>query len=251
MTELEKELKKNLREKIESKKRKCSEKIRALIRYKLDLERSFHEIEKILKLKNKRGSYSSLFDSFFNKADRGYIRNLFGNRCFNCGSKKNLQIDHHVPLSFGYPLKFNDEYNAVLLCKRCNNKKSSLLPHRFYRREQLKELEENYNITSHLDIEYHRDKELEKLYLEYILELENLKKFYEELYLDFKAVGIEKRLKISDEEEVKLYYFLGDEIKLFRGEIERKTLLNYLFGVKVEKQLILKRNLILIRRENE
>ncbi|UUV17762.1 HNH endonuclease [Fusobacteria bacterium ZRK30] len=120
------------------------------------------------------------------------MKHLFEHRCFNCGSKKNLQIDHHMPLSLGYGLKIGDMYNAVLLCKRCNNQKSSLLPTKFYTPSQLKILETVYDISTHknkytdnyknIDIEniidlYEKSlKDKALLYLDYLDYLWNQKK---------------------------------------------------------------------------
>ncbi|HAS79800.1 MAG TPA: hypothetical protein DCR90_02705 [Fusobacteriaceae bacterium] len=107
------------------------------------------KISKIFKIKGKRYERHKILDLNFTHTDSKWIKVLFKNCCFNCGSKKNLQIDHHLPLSLGYGLKFDNKYNAVLLCKKCNNKKSNLLPSKFYTLSQLKILETTYHIDTH------------------------------------------------------------------------------------------------------
>lgn len=56
---------------------------------------------------------------------REEIRELYGNRCFRCGSTKDITIDHIVPKSAdgrGVPT------NLQLLCKRCNAEKADQPP---------------------------------------------------------------------------------------------------------------------------
>jgi 5-methylcytosine-specific restriction endonuclease McrA len=57
---------------------------------------------------------------------------LFEYKCFKCGSKDNLCIDHHRPLIKGNALSIN---NAVLLCKSCNSSKGTKDPEEFYGKE--------------------------------------------------------------------------------------------------------------------
>jgi len=70
--------------------------------------------------------------------DIAVIYERFKNRCANCGSNTNLEIDHHYPLIAGFGLSLN---NAVLLCKSCNCSKSNKMPEEFYRRERLEYIE--------------------------------------------------------------------------------------------------------------
>jgi len=83
----------------------------------------------------------------FTAAERKIVLAKFSHRCFKCRcsyQKGNpLQIDHHYPLSKGFTLSIS---NAVVLCKRCNQKKSNLLPQEFYTSEELQILKEQYNI---------------------------------------------------------------------------------------------------------
>lgn len=111
----------------------------------------FKRIKKLNKIKiNNRKNLEKILDNRFTKEDEIYLLKLFNNRCFNCGKKKGLTIDHHMPLSTGYGKKLNDgSYNAVILCKKCNEKKSNLLPRKFYTKDQLKDLTDNYGIDTH------------------------------------------------------------------------------------------------------
>lgn len=87
----------------------------------------------------------------------------FGHRCFNCGSQDELQFDHHLPLSHGYPLKSRETgSNVVVLCKKCNKRKGSTLPGEFYTEEKLRKLEE-MGIRSHLYYSSRRIEEIENL----------------------------------------------------------------------------------------
>ena len=65
----------------------------------------------------------------YTKDDEEFTRTLFNNECFNCGCKENLVIDHHKPLSKGFPLTRD---NAVVLCKSCNSSKGTKSPEEFY-----------------------------------------------------------------------------------------------------------------------
>lgn len=99
--------------------------------------------------KHKRSDRSRIKDIDFTKEDRKIIFTIFENRCFNCGSTKKLTIDHHYPLEKGYGLKNSDgTYNAVLLCAKCNMKKSNKLPEYFYNDGQLKILKEKYRLKT-------------------------------------------------------------------------------------------------------
>lgn len=59
------------------------------------------------------------------------VKHAFANFsvCYNCGVDTRLQVDHHYPLSAGHRLT---PQNAVLLCKKCNLKKSNKDPRQFY-----------------------------------------------------------------------------------------------------------------------
>jgi hypothetical protein len=84
-----------------------------------------------------------LYGRFRLKVIENHYRNrffeLFGNRCFCCGSDDEvLQIDHHIPTVLGGHLVPG---NLVALCKHCNNKKRDRAPEEFYRPERLEELQ--------------------------------------------------------------------------------------------------------------
>ena len=90
-----------------------------------------------------RAQKSSVEENF-TKKDEKFIKELFKNKCFNCGSKNKLQIDHHYPLSKGNPLTI---FNAVLLCKSCNCSKGNKTPEEFYNAAQIKRLDKLLNGT--------------------------------------------------------------------------------------------------------
>ena len=97
--------------------------------------------------RHKRNDSNRSRDNQFTKEDKEKIFRKFENRCFNCGSKKNLTIDHHYPLEKGYGLKNLDgSYNAVLLCAKCNMKKSNKMPEFFYEKDKLELLQKNYGL---------------------------------------------------------------------------------------------------------
>ena len=59
-------------------------------------------------------------------AKRKAIYKRDGYKCLNCGSKKDLTLDHIVPLSKG---GHNGKSNLQTLCKACNcNKSASIMP---------------------------------------------------------------------------------------------------------------------------
>ena len=64
--------------------------------------------------------------------------NAFNNKCYNCKSTEKLEIDHHRPLSKGYPLTLK---NAVILCRSCNSSKGNKSPEDFYGRYKCKKLD--------------------------------------------------------------------------------------------------------------
>ena len=66
----------------------------------------------------------------------------FNYQCYNCKTYENLHIDHHKPLSKGYPLTL---YNAVVLCQTCNQTKFTKMPEDFYSKSKLKRLEAKLN----------------------------------------------------------------------------------------------------------
>ena len=75
----------------------------------------------------------------FTPYQRDRVMLQFGKRCFRCKSRKSLQIDHHLPLSYGHALDYG---NAVVLCQKCNGAKSNLAPEQFYESTQLERLED-------------------------------------------------------------------------------------------------------------
>ena len=188
------------------------------IPFSITLER----INKIFKIKGKRYERHKIIDSNFTYSDNQWIKHLFEYRCFNCGSKKNLQIDHHMPLSMGFGLKIDDRYNAVLLCKKCNNQKSSLLPTKFYTPTQLKILEVTYDIETHkkICIDKYQNTDIENLINFYEKNLKEKHMIYLD-YLDY--LWNQKKIskyQLKNESSYKIYYNNEEKIKIICGKIK-------------------------------
>lgn len=166
--------------------------------------------------RHKRNDRNRIKDLDFTKEDRKIIFKKFDNKCFNCGSKKKLTIDHHYPLEKGYGLKNSDgSYNAVLLCSKCNMKKSNKMPENFYTPLQMEILEE-----------VHKLKKIQKE----VYDIYNLKD--ERALIDFEYLGKKYRGNIENilEEEIKL---MGVKNKIYiEISIEEENLIFPLNGIK-------------------
>jgi 5-methylcytosine-specific restriction endonuclease McrA len=68
---------------------------------------------------------------------RAAIMERDGNACFYCGSTKNLQVDHVVPLSGG---GFDGEDNLVTCCQECNLDKRTMLTSTWQERKTRRKL---------------------------------------------------------------------------------------------------------------
>ena len=86
----------------------------------------------IFKLNQKRGNYylkNDIWQSIC-RVERGKVTNKMRfevykrdhNRCRKCGSTKNLEVDHIIPISKGGKSTFD---NLQTLCHRCNLEKCS------------------------------------------------------------------------------------------------------------------------------
>ena len=166
--------------------------------------------------RHKRSDRNRLKDFDFSKEDRKIIFKKFEYKCFNCGSKRKLTIDHHYPLEKGYGLKKTDgTYNAVLLCSKCNMKKSNKMPEFFYSSEQIEILQNVYGI-----------KKLEQE----SFDIYNLKD--EKALIDFEYLGKKYRGNIENilEEEIKL---MGVKNKIYiEIAINDENLIFPLKGIK-------------------
>ncbi|OQY42731.1 MAG: hypothetical protein B6227_00995 [Fusobacteriia bacterium 4572_74] len=127
-----------------------------------------------------------------------------------------------MPLSLGYGLKIGDRYNAVLLCKRCNNQKSSLLPTKFYTLSQLKILETTYDIHSHKDKYINNYKNID---------IENIIDFYEKSLKDKALVYLNYLDYLWNQKKIskyrlkkgifyKIYYIDKQKLKVIYGKIK-------------------------------
>lgn len=88
-----------------------------------------------LKIKRQRRRKATAEDIKLTLAQERFLLELFGNKCFNCSTIKDLTLDHHVPLNAGGMLNV---HNVVILCRSCNGKKSDFLPEDWYTQDKLK-----------------------------------------------------------------------------------------------------------------
>jgi 5-methylcytosine-specific restriction endonuclease McrA len=91
--------------------------------------------------------------NIINVAQIKFIYSKFSHQCFNCGSDNTLCLDHHYPLSKGYPLI---EQNTVILCNSCNTSKGNKLPQNFYTEAKLKQLETFFDIATREEMDQYR-----------------------------------------------------------------------------------------------
>lgn len=79
-----------------------------------------------------------------------HIWEKFGKKCFNCDknlpAKKNMALDHTMPLVYLWPL---DEH-ATCLCSTCNSKKHAKFPVEFYSKSKLKQLSKITGLDLHI-----------------------------------------------------------------------------------------------------
>lgn len=93
--------------------------------------------QSIILCSRKRRAKKKELNENYTHLDEQYTRNLFNNKCVNCGSTEVLHIDHHYPLSKGYVLT---RKNAVILCNSCNSSKGNKLPEDFYDKKTLSKI---------------------------------------------------------------------------------------------------------------
>lgn len=148
----------------------------------------------------KRKELKKFFGDKLSDEEKEKIYDTFQRRCFKCGSREKLSIDHHLPLARGYPLKDREAGpNGVVLCERCNRNKGELLPQEYYEKEELKKLE-NIGINSHLHYSPDRIRDIEERLLSWKV------KFLEE--------SVKKR------ERVRFIYLDQEDILFVRESIE-------------------------------
>lgn len=73
----------------------------------------------------------------WDKAAKQMLFRRDGNECYYCGSKKNLSLDHIVPLSAG---GLDTAANLVTACRSCNSKKNGNALLRRFRRDTINEV---------------------------------------------------------------------------------------------------------------
>ena len=81
----------------------------------------------------KRRAMKVQINEDYTAEDRQFTVSLFKSQCFKCKTTNRPEIDHHMPLSLGYPLSRD---NAVILCKSCNSSKGNKIPTDFYTEEE-------------------------------------------------------------------------------------------------------------------
>lgn len=86
--------------------------------------------QRITKSKSKYSfkHYRNISSGFVNKA-RKYIIEKYGSKCLKCGCESDIQIDHVIPVKYGFDKGFTvEEINTVenlqVLCRSCNSSKS-------------------------------------------------------------------------------------------------------------------------------
>ncbi len=108
-------------------------------KYKLWIKKNPEKyLKKAQRYRRKRRARKSQVNENYTQIDEQITYIAFGHQCFKCGNSKTV-IDHHMPLSLGYPLTI---FNAVPLCQHCNSYKHTKLPQYFYTPEELKRIEE-------------------------------------------------------------------------------------------------------------
>lgn len=77
---------------------------------------------------NKKFTKKSRFNSFYRTIEwrevRSVVLSMYGSVCMKCGSKKNIHVDHILPIS-KYPKLRLDVNNLQVLCSSCNIEKSN------------------------------------------------------------------------------------------------------------------------------
>lgn len=126
-------------------------------------EKTDKQDEPTLEIPHRRDEIASLLKDGLGEEEKATELKRFRHRCFNCESEKDLEFDHHLPLSKGYALKSKETgSNTVVLCRRCNREKGNKLPYEYYSRDKLRKLEA-MGIRSHLYYSSARIVEIEKL----------------------------------------------------------------------------------------
>ena len=94
--------------------------------------------DKVIERKRRRRDREIVCGEIYSREHERATLKAFDNKCFKCGSKDQLHIDHHRPLVKGYALSLD---NAVVLCEFCNKSKGTKDPEKFYGTIQCLELD--------------------------------------------------------------------------------------------------------------
>lgn len=137
--------KESLRKYKRSEKGKLSEKrYRATRKRKEALKRYNHSEKGIITGRLKAHRYNErkrgINDKKPSRKEIQEIFKLFNNKCFNCGGKTGLEIEHFYPLSKGFGL-FHGGFNVCVLCRGCNATKNNKHPKEFYKKDKIKEFD--------------------------------------------------------------------------------------------------------------
>lgn len=85
--------------------------------------------DKVAEYKRRRRAAKNNVKENYTPAQEKITREIFNNKCFNCGCKEGLCIDHYYPLSKGNALTL---LNACVLCQSCNCSKNDKNPLDFF-----------------------------------------------------------------------------------------------------------------------
>lgn len=128
----------NIKDKIRYNKRKNKMK-----KYKKNRRKLYPETVRAIERQSrrKRRALKRKVKEHYTAQDEAITLKIFGCKCFVCGARKHLSIDHYHALSNLNPLTVD---NAVPLCVSCNSKKYKKKPEEFYTVRQIKMIKRKF-----------------------------------------------------------------------------------------------------------